>query len=149
MPIFTDFQTLIPSLPIMTPTAVGRILILGFRSISFLIREFFSMIVVKFLKVVICCQFQFYEIFPEKIISSLILRQLSRKMLSILILQKLFRKILSSLIIAKVILQDVVEDNFYEICYVKRFSSFVCMRAATRLNIATKLSQKVFSYPWD
>ncbi|KAF3589507.1 hypothetical protein F2Q69_00027922 [Brassica cretica] len=37
--------------------AVGRILILGFHSISFLIRDSFSMIVVRFSKVVICCPF--------------------------------------------------------------------------------------------
>ncbi|WZZ08473.1 hypothetical protein YC2023_094394 [Brassica napus] len=36
--------------------AEGRILILGFRSISFLIRESFSTIVVKFSKIVKCCQ---------------------------------------------------------------------------------------------
>ncbi|KAF3563868.1 hypothetical protein DY000_02016476 [Brassica cretica] len=36
--------------------ADGRILILRFRSISFLIREYFSTIVVRFLKVVKCCQ---------------------------------------------------------------------------------------------
>ena len=34
----------------------GRILILGFRSISFLIRDSFSMIVVRLSKVVKCCQ---------------------------------------------------------------------------------------------
>ena len=36
--------------------ADGRILILGFHSISFLIRDYFSMIVVRFSKVVKCCQ---------------------------------------------------------------------------------------------
>ena len=36
--------------------ADGRILILGFRSISFLIRDSFSTIVVRFSKVVKCCQ---------------------------------------------------------------------------------------------
>ena len=87
--------------------------------------------------------------FFRKIISSLILRQLFRKMLSILILRKLFHKMLSSLILAKVISQDVVEHNFYEICSVKKFSSFGCTRAVTRLIIATKLNQKFFSYPWD
>ncbi|KAF2567214.1 hypothetical protein F2Q70_00026986 [Brassica cretica] len=39
--------------------ADGRILILGFRSIFFLIREYFSTIVVRFSKVVKCCQLQF------------------------------------------------------------------------------------------
>ncbi|KAF2536299.1 hypothetical protein F2Q70_00004458 [Brassica cretica] len=34
----------------------GRILILGFRSISFLTRDSFSSIVVRFSKVVKCCQ---------------------------------------------------------------------------------------------
>ena len=86
--------------------------------------------------------------FFRKIIPSLILRKLFRKTLSILILRKLFRKMLSSLF-AKVISQDVVEHNFYEICSVKKFSSFGCTRGVTRLIIATKLNQKFFSYPWD
>ena len=63
--------------------------------------------------------------FFRKIIPSLILQKLFRKILSILILRKLFRKRMSSLVFVKVILQDVVEDNFYEICSVTRFSSFV------------------------
>ncbi|KAF2547949.1 hypothetical protein F2Q70_00021021 [Brassica cretica] len=41
----------------MVRQAVGRILILGIRSIPFVIRDSFSTIVVRFSKVVICCQF--------------------------------------------------------------------------------------------
>ena len=91
--------------------------------------------------------FSFTKVFSEKIISSIILRKLFRRMLSILILRKLFRKILSSLIFAKVISQDVVEHNFYEICSLKKFSSFGRTRPVTRL--ITKLNQKFFSYLWD
>ena len=89
------------------------------------------------------------RMFFRKIISSLILRKLFRKMLSILILRKLFRKLLSSLIFANVILQDVVDHNFYEICSVKKFSSFCCTRVVRRFIIATKLNQKFSTYPWD
>ena len=78
--------------------------------------------------------------FFQKIISSLILRKLFPKLLSNLILREVFRKMLSSLVFTKVILQDFVEHNFCEISSVKKFSSFGCTRAVTRLIIATKLN---------
>lgn len=92
--------------------------------------------------------FSFTKVFPKNNIE-INLRELFSKMLSILILRKLFRKMLSSLIFAKDISQDFVGHNFYEICFVKKFSSFGCRRAVTRLIIATKLNPKFFSYPWD
>ena len=114
--------------------AIGKILIHGFPSISFLIVEtLFLQSLLDIRRLSYVANFSFTKPFP--------------KIISILIFRKLFRKMSSSLIFAKVISQDVVEHNFYEICSVKRFSSFGCTRAVTRLIIATKLSQKFFSYP--
>ena len=88
----------------MTPwrEADERILILGFRSISFLIRDSFSTIVVRFSKV---ANFSFTKVILKNNIEFNFKKVIPQNVIN-------FRKRLSSLIFAKVISQDVVKHIF-------------------------------------